>query len=181
MEMEVAATNDREVLLEMFNLPEDAKAMLMRPTQRSQDWGNPKSLFDVWYDAHASFSEIVSLTEFKDKLNSPDWRGNFVYYRPRGIVFNTLNPCDHSNFMAGVYNLHLLANGARETGSDFDVREDLAHMFCQKYDGQDKYLKEGLGVYQSSCGRRVSRHKNLALTPQEQKVFQDMEQQVYDY
>lgn len=178
--MEVAAMNDREVLLEMFNLPEDAKALIQTESVYSDNDGKPVSVFDAWYDRHASFREMVPLSQFRPKLLSGEV-GNFVYYRSRGMVFNTLVPADHADFMSGLYSLHMLANGARKPHESFDSYTRLGNMFCSRFDGQDNFLKEGLGVYQSSCGKHLFRHQNMALDGQEKIVFQDMEQHIYDY
>lgn len=143
-------------------------------------------MYDWWYDRCASFDEMFSLSEFKSKYDAGDI-GNFVYYRPLDIVFSTLRPADHADFMSGIYSLHHLKRGILPIVLDFDEYEEerlsryMNRLFCSNWDGQDNFLIEGLGAYQSSCNRSVSYHRNYQLTAQEKIVFAALEHEVFNW
>lgn len=159
----------REAILEMFGLNED----FFRSFHR-------EPILDDWFSRDVSFSEIIPLSEFSRKYWGKEI-DNFVYYRPKGMVFTSLSTAYHCNFMSGLYNLHQLAQGKRETSPAFSQSPRLTNMFCQKYDGQDLYLSSALGVYQSSCGIEIYYHKNLKLNPQEQEAFKDLKHDIGDW
>lgn len=161
----------RKAILDMFDLSDAAMKILF-----------DNRMFDNWFDAHGSFKEMFPVEEFRAKYMSGDI-GNFVYYRPARMVFSTLTPYDHSEFMAGLYNLKQLGNGrSYDDVCDYHTRHPrLDNMFSGAFDGQDQYLIDGLGCYQSSCGRHMLRHQNLFMDGQEKMIFKDLAETVYNW
>lgn len=170
--MEAVVMNEQDSFLSMFNLDDEALEII-----------NGNGLFDAWWYNHGKHHrEVISLGEFKPKFEAGQVE-NFVYYREAGVVFNTLVPACHSNFMAGMYNLHMLKKGMslRQTSEAYKDRPCLTNMFCGKWDGQDKYIQEGLGTYQSSCGRDMYVHQNMVLDGQERMVFSGVPRNVVNW
>jgi hypothetical protein len=170
--METVAIDDRQVLLDMFQLADDALEMIKE-----------NDMFGEWYKTFASFKEIVPIHQFKSKLDANEV-DNFVYYREGGVVFNTLVPAHHCEFMGGLYTLHQLKLGRRDVWDLFQgepSKRRLTTMFVNKYDGQDRFLFEGLGFFQSSTSLDVCRHKNFEMNAQEFEIFRHMYQYVYEF
>lgn len=160
----------REEFLNLFDFPQDALDMI-----------NEDQMFDTWFsrtieDCHG----MISMDQFK-KLFDADGVSNFVYYRPARVVFNTLVPANHERFMSGLYNLHQLKMGKRETSDAHADRKHLENMFCGKWDGQDLYLKECLGVYQSSCAKDCYRHEKFEFNAEEYEMFGFLVPYIYKF
>ena len=85
--------------------------------------------------------------------------------------------------MAGLYNLKQLSNGrSYDDACDYHRRHPrLENMFSGACDGQDQYLIDDLGAYQSSCGRHMLRHQNMFMDGQEKMIFKDLEETVYNW
>lgn len=167
--MGAVAVDDKELLLRLFDLPQDALNMI-----------HEDDLYQTWYLRSATFVEMFTLRLFKEKYAAGDV-SNFVYYRDASIIFSTLNPADHERFVSGLYNLHKLKIGERQTSADFSDRPSLTNMFCGKYDGLDVFLKEGLGVYQSSCGKDCYRHENFEFNAAEFEAFRSFPPYIYKF
>lgn len=170
MEVAAIAMTEKEMLLDMFKLDNEALDMI-----------HSNNRFEDWYRNSASFREILPLGQFKAKYDAGEV-GNFVYYREGGVVFNTLVPANHSDFMAGLYNLHMLKKGMRQTGSAYKEWPRMTTMFSHdRWSGQDQFLKDGLGVYQSSCSRDMYRHQDHPLNGQERIVFGSLREHLFTY
>lgn len=167
-------TNTRELVKNLFPLPADHEQLVHGSVDGEQ------SMFDKWYDNYASFREIIPFAQLKQKMDEGEI-DNFVYYKDAGIVFNTLNSADHSDFMSGLYTLHELKKGREVTRTAEDHRNNLQNLICARWDGQDYYLYDCLGMYQSSCSRDVYRHQRYEMNAAEYTQIRDMRTHIYDW
>jgi hypothetical protein len=168
-------TNTRETLKNMFPMSAELEQLV-----HGLNDGRDISMFDKWYSGYASFNEIIPFNQLKAKMDEGDI-DNFVYYKPAGIVFNTLNSADHSDFMSGLYTLHHLALGREIVRTEDEHRGWLQRLYTAGWEGQDRYLFECLGMYQSSCSRDVYRHESYEMNAEEYTQIRDMRQHVYDW
>lgn len=166
---------DRQKLRQMFNLPPVAAALV--DSGEGSDYEN--SPFQIWYDDWASFEEMIPLDQFRAKYNDLEV-DNFVYHRASGMVFNTLGHAHHQHFMGGLYVLHRLSTGWLPDFGDrpsrrsrLDYWSDNPNSFA--WDNQEQYLKQGLGIYQSSCGKRFYRYDTFEMNAAEFNAFHRLE------
>lgn len=171
------AMTDRDTIRNMFepNMTPELRQMVFEPM-----FEDTESPFDQWYYRCASFREMFALKDFKQKFYIDRSVSNFVYFRRAGVVFSTLIPCDHCQFMGGLSVLSRMANHQKPTSDvyDYSLRGRLDRWFSTIGDESDYYLHDALGGYQSSCNAYFYRHKNLNLTPAEQDAFGDMQHEV---
>lgn len=178
LEVEVC---DRSKIRGLFNLSPEANALL----DRKSNLGH--SVFDNWFMDYCSFREILTLDEFRAKYRD-GYVDNFVYHRDSGLVFNTLGHAHHQHFMGGMYVLHRMGEGwipAEEmiNAEDWQGNKRLRPLdywndnsnSCA-WDNQDKYLERGLGVYQSSCGKRFYRHEDFYMNAAEFNSLSNLEE-----
>jgi hypothetical protein len=147
-------------------------------------------LFDVWFDDCATFRESFPLSDFVQKYHQDEEVQNFAYLRGNNTVYNTLYSCGHGDFLSGLYTLEQLASGKTyvnkpEDGEDGErnarLNKKIQWWFGDPWEVLDLFLEDGMGIYQSSVGRSVYRHKSFQMNPDERAAFGDLKFHVYDW
>lgn len=119
-----------------------------------------------------SFQTAVPLSDFR-KYWDAGLIDNFVYYRQMGMVFISLLPAHHTDFMACLFNLHLMDQGIPPKHPV--ANGGLPLFWGSAFDSQDDFLAKGLGMFQSSSGKSIFRHQSFVLNAQERAVFGDLD------